>query len=110
MQYESRGTELRNCPACMWASGSTKSDLEAMAKTIDNPNRRQGERRGSVGISTLVYRSTLHLRQEQPTEKEASDSEPLLHRCPSYVAALHLDRYPQKSNPLAGWLNACCST
>jgi hypothetical protein len=41
-----------------------------MAETIHNSNRRYGECLGSVGISTLVDRSTRHLLQTQPTKKK----------------------------------------
>jgi hypothetical protein len=52
------------------------------------------QRRAIVGISTLVDRSTRHLRQEQPTEKEACDSEPLLHLVPPTLQRPH-NPYPQ---------------
>ena len=47
------------------ASGSSKSDLEAMAKTNHNSNRFHGECRGSVSISTRSDISTRHLRPDR---------------------------------------------
>jgi anti-anti-sigma regulatory factor len=89
-------------------SGSSKSDLEAMAKTIDNSNRCHGECRGSVGISTGSDIATRHLVRSRRQKKKLADSEPASSSLFLLRCSTHINRYSKKSNPLAGWLNVCC--
>jgi hypothetical protein len=55
-----------------------------------------------------IYRLDISVRNS-PAEKEACDSEPLLSSLFLLCCGAYINRYPKKSNPLAGWLNACCS-